>query len=96
MKAFYGDLRLGILGGGQLGRMLIQEAINYNISISVLDPDPDAPCKHLCDEFTTGSLNDYQKVYDFGKKVDLLTIEIEKVNVDALEKLEKEAGTELP
>jgi 5-(carboxyamino)imidazole ribonucleotide synthase len=90
MKAFYGDLRLGILGGGQLGRMLIQEAINYNISISILDPDPDAPCRHLCDNFTTGSLTDYQKVYDFGKYLDLITIEIEKVNVDALEKLEEE------
>jgi 5-(carboxyamino)imidazole ribonucleotide synthase len=90
MKAFYGDLKVGILGGGQLGRMLIQKAIDYNINISVLDPDPDAPCKVICNEFTVGSLNDYQKVYDFGKKVDLLTIEIEKVNVDALEKLEEE------
>lgn len=90
MKSFYGDLRLGILGGGQLGRMLIQKAIDYNINVNVLDPDPDAPCKHICNEFTVGSLNDYQKVYDFGKKTDLLTIEIEKVNVDALEKLEEE------
>jgi len=96
MKAFYGDLRLGILGGGQLGRMLIQEAINYNISIYVLDPDPDAPCKHLCDEFVRGSLTDYQKVYNFGKKVDILTIEIEKVNVDALEKLEEEGVVVYP
>lgn len=90
MKSFYGDLRVGILGGGQLGRMLIQKAIDYNISVNVLDPDPDAPCKHICNEFTVGSLNDYQKVYEFGKKTDLLTIEIEKVNVDALEKLEEE------
>ena len=90
MKAFYGDLRLGILGGGQLGRMLIQEAINYNITTQVLDPDPDAPCKNLCDQFITGSLTDYDTVYNFGKKVDLITIEIEKVNVDALQKLEDE------
>jgi 5-(carboxyamino)imidazole ribonucleotide synthase len=90
MKAFYGDLKLGILGGGQLGRMLIQQAINYNVTVKVLDPDRDAPCRKLCDEFMVGSLGDYETVYKFGKKVDLLTIEIEKVNVDALEALEKE------
>src|ERR1700710_674042 len=90
MKAFYGDLRLGILRGGQLGRMLIQQAINYNVTVKVLDPDREAPCRKLCDEFTIGSLSDYETVYKFGKKVDLLTIEIEKVNVDALEQLEKE------
>ncbi|WP_207427359.1 5-(carboxyamino)imidazole ribonucleotide synthase [Pedobacter sp. SYSU D00535] len=96
MKAFYGDLRLGILGGGQLGRMLIQEAINYNVSVRVLDPDPDAPCKNLCDKFTEGSLTDYETVYNFGKQVDLLTIEIEKVNVDALQKLEEEGVVVYP
>ncbi|MCC8423377.1 5-(carboxyamino)imidazole ribonucleotide synthase [Mucilaginibacter sp. UR6-11] len=90
MKAFYGDLKLGILGGGQLGRMLIQQAINYNVTVKVLDPDREAPCRKLCDEFMAGSLGDYETVYKFGKKVDLLTIEIEKVNVDALEQLEKE------
>jgi 5-(carboxyamino)imidazole ribonucleotide synthase len=90
MKAFYGDLKLGILGGGQLGRMLIQQAINYNVTVKVLDPDREAPCRKLCDEFVVGSLTDYKTVYNFGKKVDLLTIEIEKVNVDALEQLEKE------
>ena len=90
MKAFYGDLRLGILGGGQLGRMLIQQAINYNVTVKVLDPDREAPCRKLCDEFVVGSLGDYETVYNFGKKIDLLTIEIEKVNVDALEQLEKE------
>jgi 5-(carboxyamino)imidazole ribonucleotide synthase len=90
MKAFYGDLKLGILGGGQLGRMLIQQAINYNVTVKVLDPDREAPCRKLCDEFTVGSLGDYETVYKFGKKVDLLTIEIEKVNVDALDQLEKE------
>jgi len=90
MKAFYGDLKLGILGGGQLGRMLIQQAINYNVTVKVLDPDREAPCKKLCDEFVVGSLGDYETVYKFGKKVDMITIEIEKVNVDALEQLEKE------
>lgn len=90
MKAFYGDLKLGILGGGQLGRMLIQQAINYNVNIKVLDPDREAPCRKLCDEFTVGSLGDYETVYKFGKTVDMLTIEIEKVNVDALDQLESE------
>lgn len=88
--------RLGILGGGQLGRMLIQEAINYNINVSVLDPDSNAPCKNLCNNFIIGALNDYQSVYNFGKKLDLITIEIEKVNVEALEQLEKEGVTVYP
>ncbi len=90
MKSSISETRLGILGGGQLGRMLIQEAINYNISISILDPDPDAPCKNICDSFEVGSLGDYQTVYDWGRNLDLITIEIEKVNIDALEELEKE------
>lgn len=90
MKAFYGELKLGILGGGQLGRMLIQESINYNITTYVMDPDKEAPCKDLCRKFVNGSLTDFESVYNFGKEVDILTIEIEKVNVDALEKLEKE------
>jgi 5-(carboxyamino)imidazole ribonucleotide synthase len=90
MKPFFGDLKVGILGGGQLGRMLIQEAINYNVNVRVLDPDPNAPCKNICDEFTVGSLTDFETVYNFGKSADLLTIEIEKVNIDALQKLEEE------
>ena len=96
MKAFYGELRVGILGGGQLGRMLIQQAINYNVNIRVLDPDPEAPCKKLCDKFVQGSLTDFETVYNFGKNADLLTIEIEKVNVDALQKLEDEGVLVFP
>jgi 5-(carboxyamino)imidazole ribonucleotide synthase len=96
MKAFYGNLKLGILGGGQLGRMLIQESINYNITTFVMDPDKEAPCKDLCRKFVNGSLTDFESVYNFGKQVDILTIEIEKVNVDALEKLEKEGLTVYP
>jgi 5-(carboxyamino)imidazole ribonucleotide synthase len=96
MKAFYGDLRVGILGGGQLGRMLIQQAINYNTNIKVLDPDPEAPCKNLCDKFIVGSLTDFDTVYNFGKQTDLLTIEIEKVNVDALQLLEDEGVLVFP
>lgn len=87
MKTFYGSLKIGILGGGQLGRMWIQNALNYNVNVSILDPDKDAPCKNICDDFQVGSLADFDTVYEFGKKVDLLTIEIEKVNVDALKKL---------
>ncbi|SFS93532.1 5-(carboxyamino)imidazole ribonucleotide synthase [Sphingobacterium wenxiniae] len=89
-KDFYGELQLGILGGGQLGRMLIQEAINYNVNVHVLDPDKNAPCRKLCNRFETGSLSDFETVYNFGKDLDMITIEIEKVNVDALEKLEEE------
>ena len=89
-KKFYSDLKLGVLGGGQLGRMLIQDALNFNLNISILDPDPEAPCKNIASEFTVGNLLDFDTVYAFGKKVDLLTIEIEHVNVDALEALEKE------
>lgn len=95
-KEFYSDLRLGILGGGQLGRMLIQEAINFNASVSILDPDVNAPCRNLCDHFEVGALDDFETVYNFGKRVDLLTIEIEKVNVDALEKLEEEGVVVYP
>ena len=62
MKRFYKDLRLGILGGGQLGRMLIQESINYNVNTWVLDPDEHAPCKNICNYFTVGSLNNYETI----------------------------------
>ena len=90
------DLKLGILGGGQLGRMMIQEAINYNVTTLVLDPDADAPCKHICNHFTHGSISDYDTVYNFGKKADIITIEIEKVNIEALEQLEKEGKLVFP
>lgn len=81
--------KLGILGGGQLGRMLIQDAINYNIHISVLDPSSNAPCAAIAHSFVVGNFNDYQTVFDFGKTVDVLTIEIEHVNIEALEELER-------
>lgn len=90
MKAFYKDFRLGILGGGQLGRMLIQACPNLDVDTAVLDPSNLAPCRGLAGEFIQGDLNDFDSVYAFGKKVDLLTIEIENVNVDALYQLEKE------
>lgn len=90
MKAFYQDFTLGILGGGQLGRMLIQPCTNFDVSTAVLDPSASAPCSELASRFHTGSLTDFDTVYAFGKTVDLLTIEIENVNVEALYKLEQE------
>lgn len=90
------QINIGILGGGQLGRMLIQNAINLNLNISVLDPDKHAPCRNLVKKFTLGDLNDYDTVYDFGKDKDLITIEIENVNVEALKALEKEGKKVYP
>ncbi|MBI1267712.1 MAG: 5-(carboxyamino)imidazole ribonucleotide synthase [Cryomorphaceae bacterium] len=91
----YGDnIKLGILGGGQLGRMLIQEAISLDVQVHVLDPAADAPCAGLAATFTCGSFRDYQTVLDFGRKMDVLTIEIEDVNVDALREL-KSAGVKV-
>lgn len=87
---------LGILGGGQLGKMLIQEALNLNIELFVLDPDPDAPCRYIAEHFTCGNLQDYETVYTFGKQVEVLTIEIEHVNVEALFQLEKEGVKVFP
>jgi 5-(carboxyamino)imidazole ribonucleotide synthase len=84
------NTRLGILGGGQLGRMLLQAGLDFNLYTLVLDPDEFAPCRHLCEEFVHGDFKDYDTVYAFGKRCTLLTIEIEHVNVDALFQLEKE------
>ncbi len=91
---FSSDFKLGILGGGQLGRMLLAETQKFDIHTVILDASEHAPCKAYCDEFHQGSLLDFDTVYNFGKQVDILTIEIENVNVDALEKLENE-GTKV-
>jgi 5-(carboxyamino)imidazole ribonucleotide synthase len=88
--------KIGVLGGGQLGRMFIQNALNYNLDISVLDPDPAAPCKEIANYFEVGSLSDYNTVLRFGEKVDLLTIEIENVNCDALVELENRGKLVFP
>lgn len=87
---------LGVLGGGQLGRMLIQSAINYNQDIHILDPDPNAPCKDIAQHFQVGSLKDFDTVYSFGKNCDVLTVEIEAVNTDALQKLADEGKKVFP
>lgn len=87
---FYSDFKVGVLGGGQLGRMLIQAGIDFNLEFSIMDPDKEAPCRQLVHEFYNGDLTDFDQVYAFGKGKDLITIEIENVNVEALEVLEKE------
>ncbi|CAL2084122.1 5-(carboxyamino)imidazole ribonucleotide synthase [Tenacibaculum sp. 190524A02b] len=87
---FSSDFKLGVLGGGQLGRMLLTETQKLDIYTSILDPNNEAPCAQISNEFHQGDLLDFDTVYQFGKKVDLLTIEIENVNIDALDKLEAE------
>ena len=86
MALFQQDFKVGILGGGQLGRMLIQSGIDFNIPFAVLDPDPAAPCSTLA-EFHCGKLTDYDTVMEFGSRCDILTIEIENVNTAALKAL---------
>ena len=90
MNKSFNNLKIGLLGGGQLGRMLLQKAADFSLNIKVLDPDPAAPCRHLTEEFINGSFKDHDTVYSFGKSCDIITIEIEDVNVEALEKLEEE------
>lgn len=88
--------KVGILGGGQLGRMLLQAAANYPVITHVLEKDPDCPAAHLCHHFTQGDIKNYEAVYQFGKELDVVTIEIEQVNIEALEQLEKEGITVIP
>ena len=95
-KEFYSGLKLGVLGGGQLGRMLIQAAIDLNVYIKVLDPSAEAPCKAYAHEFVQGSLQDFDTVVAFGQDVDILTIEIEKVNTDALAALKAQGKKVYP
>ncbi len=93
--SFQQDFKLGILGGGQLGRMLIQSGIDFNISFNVLDPDAHAPCSSLC-EFHVGKLTDYDGVVKFGSTCDIITIEIENVNTTALKQLVKQGKKVYP
>lgn len=90
MNYFSSNFKLGILGGGQLGKMMLYSTRKFDITAYVMDSSDDAPCKIACNQFTLGDLMDFDAVYNFGKQVDLLTFEIENVNVDALERLEKE------
>ncbi|HYE54938.1 MAG TPA: 5-(carboxyamino)imidazole ribonucleotide synthase [Chitinophagaceae bacterium] len=89
-------LKVGILGGGQLGRMLLQAAANYPVETYVLENDPDCPSAHLCHHFTKGNIQDESDVYQFGKGLNAVVIEIESVNVEALERLESEGVAVYP
>jgi 5-(carboxyamino)imidazole ribonucleotide synthase len=89
-------MKVGILGGGQLGRMLLQTAANYPVETFVMENDASCPSAHLCHHFIPGDIRDYSAVYNFGKDLDAVTIEIEAVNVDALEKLESEGVKVFP
>ena len=89
MNYFSSDFKLGILGGGQLGKMLLYNTRKFDITTYILDPSDDAPSKLACNVFVKGDLMDFDAVYNFGKQVDVLTIEIENVNINALEDLEK-------
>ncbi len=93
---FSSNFTLGILGGGQLGKMLLYETRKFDIKTFVLDPSVEAPCKIACDKFEVGNLMDFDTVYNFGKKVDVLTFEIEHVNIEALKKLVSEGITVYP
>ena len=96
MNYFSSDFKLGILGGGQLGKMLLADTRKFDIQTLVLDPSEEAPSQFGCNAFYKGSLMDFDTVYKFGKMVNLLTIEIENVNLDALDKLEEEGLAVFP
>jgi 5-(carboxyamino)imidazole ribonucleotide synthase len=88
--------KIGILGGGQLGRMLLQAAVNYPVESYVMENESDCPAAHLCDHFIKGDIRNFDDVYNFGKGLDAITIEIESVNEEALQKLEDEGVTVYP
>lgn len=82
--------RIGVLGGGQLGRMLLQEAMNLDIELHFLDGDPSAPCSKNAYGFCVGAITDYDTVLNFGRNFEVITVEIENVSVEALKQLEQE------
>jgi 5-(carboxyamino)imidazole ribonucleotide synthase len=88
--------KVGILGGGQLGRMLLQAAVNYPIETYLMENDENCPSGHLCQYFFKGDIKSFEEVYTFGKNVDVLSIEIEQINIEALEKLEEEGVKVIP
>ncbi|PWI30968.1 5-(carboxyamino)imidazole ribonucleotide synthase [Flavobacteriaceae bacterium LYZ1037] len=96
MNYFSSKFKLGILGGGQLGKMLLYDTRKFDIYTTVLEANNEAPCKIACNEFHLGDLMDFDAVYNFGKNVDVLTFEIENVNTNALEALEKEGVKVFP
>ena len=96
MNYFSSDFKLGILGGGQLGKMMLTETRKFDIQTYVVDPSAEAPCQFGATKFFQGSLTDYQTVLDLGNQVDVLTIEIENVNLEALETLENQGKKVYP
>lgn len=93
---FSSDFKLAILGGGQLGKMMLYETRKYDIQTLVLDPSEEAPCKISCNYFEQGDLMDYDTVLNFGRKADVVTFEIEGVNIAALKQLESEGIKTFP
>lgn len=89
-------MKIGILGGGQLGRMFLQNALNYPVEIHILDPVENAPCSKIAHRFVQGDFNDYETVMNFAKEVDIIGIEIEHVNTEALRELQKQGKTVIP
>ena len=96
MDPFSSNKILGIIGGGQLGKMLLNDILKWDIITYVLDPNKDAPAKEFCNKFYCGNLNDFETIYQFGKKVDIITFEIEHINTEALTKLESEGTVIYP
>lgn len=96
MSYFSSGFKLGILGGGQLGKMMLYTTRKFDITTKVIDSYKDAPSRLACDEFVIGDILDYDTVLEFGRSVDVLTFEIENVNVDALETLEDEGKKVYP
>ena len=96
MQLFSSNFKLGILGGGQLGKMLMYDAKRYDLHTKVMDSNHEAPCAKLADEFIVGDITDYDDVVSFGNKVDVITVEIEKINTDALLFLEKNGKKVFP
>ena len=85
------DKRIGILGGGQLGRMLCLAGHSMDMNLAILDKSVDFPAGDVCDNFTEGDITNYDDVVQFGQDLDIITIEIEKVNIEALEYLDSKS-----
>jgi 5-(carboxyamino)imidazole ribonucleotide synthase len=96
MTKFYPNSTIGILGGGQLGKMVLHVANRLNLNVAVLDPDASCPASSICTRFVQGSFLDFETVLEFGRSVDIITIEIENVNTDALAVLESEGKMVFP
>lgn len=89
-------MKIGIIGGGQLGRMFIQNGLNYGLEFLVLDPDPEAPCADIAHKFVCADRNDEDAVYALGKECDVVTIEIENVSISGLKRLRDEGISVFP